>query len=94
MVLISSIDQGSKALRFIVALILLSLSDTAMAQQQHQTFKDANGREVGRSTTDSRGNTTYYDAIGRNTGRSVTSGGTTTVYDRMGRQTGTIRGSK
>jgi len=66
----------------------------ALAQVQNRTFKDANGREVGRSVTDARGNTTFYDAIGRNTDRSVTSGNITTIYDRMGRQTGTIRGSR
>ena len=56
--------------RFIVALLALLASDPAMAQ--HQTFRDANGRTLGRSTTDARGNTTYYDSMGRNTGRSVT----------------------
>ena len=81
-------------MRFVVALILVLASTAAMAEPQRQTFRDANGREVGRSVTDTRGNTTFYDAMGRNTGRSVTNGGTTTVYDRMGRQTGTIRGSK
>ena len=76
-------------MRFIVALLALLASDAAMAQ--HQTFRDANGRTLGRSTTDARGNTTYYDSMGRNTGRSVTRGNTTTIYDSMGRQTGTIR---
>ena len=73
-----------------IALALL-MPTVALAQQQHQTFKDASGREVGRSVTDSRGSTTFYDAMGRNTGRSVTSNGTTITYDAMGRQTGTIR---
>ena len=78
-----------------LAIVLaLLLPTAAMAQVQNRTFRDANGREVGRSVTDTRGNTTFYDAMGRNTGRSVTNGGTTTVYDRMGRQIGTIRGSK
>jgi hypothetical protein len=36
----------------------------ALAQQQ--TFRDANGREVGRSISDGR-NTVFYDAMGRNT---------------------------
>ena len=76
-----------------IALILMLANTAAMAEPQRQTFRDANGREVGRSVSDGR-NATFYDAMGRNTGRSVTSGGTTTVYDRMGRQTGTIRGSK
>ena len=31
-----------------------------MAEPQRQTFRDANGRTHGRSTTDARGNTTYY----------------------------------
>ena len=76
-----------------IALILLLASTVAMAEPQRQTFKDANGREVGRSVGDGR-NTTFYDAMGRNTARSVTSGGTTTTYDNFGRTTGTIRGSK
>jgi hypothetical protein len=38
---------------------------------QRQTFKDANGRTVGRSTTDAHGNTTDDDSMGGNTGRSV-----------------------
>ena len=73
-----------------IALILLLASTAAMAEPQRQTFKDANGREVGRSVSDGR-NTTFYDAMGRNTGRSVTHGNVTTVYDNMGRQTGTVR---
>ena len=79
--------------RFIVALLALLASTAAMAEPQRQTFRDANGREVGRSVSNGR-NTTFYDAMGRNTGRSVTSGGTTIVYDNLGRQTGIIRGSK
>ena len=62
-----------------------------MAEPLRQTFKDANGRTLGRSTTDARGNTTFYGSMGRNTGRAVTNGSTTTTYDNMGRQTGTIR---
>ena len=79
-------------MRFVAALILVLASTAAMAEPL-QTFKDANGREIGRSVSDGR-NTVFYDAMGRNTGRSVTSGNTTTVYDQMGRQTGTIRGSR
>jgi hypothetical protein len=81
---------GQGAMRFVVALLLMS--GTAMAQVQNKTYQDSMGRNTGRSVTDSRGNATFYDAMGRNTGRSVTSGNTTTVYDQMGRQTGTIRG--
>ncbi len=78
-------------MRFVVAgLILVLASTVAIAEPQRQTFRDANGREVGRSVSDGR-NTVFYDAMGRNTGRATTSNGTTTVYDQMGRQTGTIR---
>jgi len=74
--------------RFIVALLALLASTAAMAEPQRQTFKDANGRTLGRSSTDARGNTTYY-SMGRNTGRSVTdTNGNTTFYDEMGRNTG------
>ena len=81
-----------------------------MAEPQRQTFKDGNGRTLGRSVTDTRpspppppppppppqplGNTTYYNSMGRNTGRSVTNGNTTTVYDNFGRRTGSIQGSR
>lgn len=68
--------------RFIVALLALLASTAAMAEPQRQTFKDANGRTLGRSSTDARGNTTYY-SMGRNTGRSVTdSNGNTILYDK------------
>jgi hypothetical protein len=76
----------------IITLTLAMLIPTvALAEQRQTTFRDASGREVGRSTTDARGNTTYRDAMGREVSRSVTSGGTTTTYDRMGRQVGTSR---
>ena len=76
-------------MRGIVALILLLASTAAMAEPQRQTFKDANGRTLGRSVTDSRGNTTYYDSMGRTTGRSVTdTRGNMTFYDSFGRNTG------
>ena len=69
-------------MRFIVALLALLACDAVMAQ--HQTFRDANGRTLGRSTTDARGNTAYYNSMGRNTGRAVTdSNGNTTFYDEM-----------
>ena len=77
-------------MKIITLTLALLVPTAALAKPQRQIFKDANGREVGRSVSDGR-NTTFYDAMGRNTGRSVTSGGTTTVYDQMGRQTGTIR---
>ena len=48
------------------------------------------GREVGRSVTGSRGNTTFYDTMGRNTGRSVSNGNTTITHDQMDLQTVTI----
>ena len=83
------IDQVSLAI-----VLALLLPTAALAEPQRQTYRDASGRELGRSVTDVKGNTTFYDAIGRNTDRSVTSGNITTIYDRMGRQTGTIRGSR
>ena len=52
-----------------LAIVLASLMPTAaMAEPQRQTFRDANGREVGRSVSDGR-NTMFHDATGRNTGR-------------------------
>ena len=42
-------------MKFIVALVLLLASGAAMAEAQRQTFKDANGRTLGRSVTDTKG---------------------------------------
>ena len=68
--------------RIIVAILLaLLLPTAARAQQPRETFKAANGRTLGWSTSNGSGVTTYYDAAGRNTGRSSTSGNTTTIYD-------------
>jgi hypothetical protein len=77
-------------MRLIVALIALLAGSAAMAEQR-ETFKDANGRTLGRSVTDRHGNTTFYDALGRNTGRSTTNNSGTTFYDSMGRRTGSVR---
>ena len=82
--------QGSGIMKIITLTLALLMPTVALAEQR-QTFKDANGREVGRSISDGR-NTVFRDAMGRTTGRSVISGGTTTVYDASGRQVGTIRG--
>jgi hypothetical protein len=76
-------------MKIITLTLALLVPTAALAEPQRQTFKDANGREVGRSVSDGR-NTVFRDAMGRTTGRSVTSGGTTTVYDNMGRQVGNI----
>jgi hypothetical protein len=84
-----SMTMTTKAIASL-AIVLASLPTAALAQQQHQTFRDANGRTLGRSSSDPKGNTIYYDNMGRNTGRSVTHGNRTTVYDQMGRQTGNI----
>ena len=74
-----------------IAIVLVGLAPTGtLAQVQNRTYRDAMGREVGRSVTDTKGHTTFYDNLGRNTGRATTRNGTTTTYDRMGRQTGTI----
>ena len=51
----ASPQQGEGVMRFIVALLALLVSDAAMAEPQRQTFKDANGRTLGRSVTDTRG---------------------------------------
>ena len=37
----------------------------ALAQQQQQTFREANGRNTERAVTDSRGNITFHDLFGR-----------------------------
>ena len=69
-------EEGQGAMKFIVALLALLVSDAALAQVQNRTYQDSMGRNTGRSVTDSRGNTTFYDSMGRNTGRSVTNGNT------------------
>ena len=83
--------DGAKLMAGLAIVLASLMPSAAMAEPLRQTFKDANGREVGRSVSDGR-NTVFRDAMGRTTGRSVTSGGTTTVYDASGRQVGTIRG--
>jgi YD repeat-containing protein len=53
------------------------------------TMYDGQGRNVGRSYTDSQGSTTIYGNDGRVMGRTATdSQGTTTFYDAGGRVTG------
>ena len=79
---------GRAVMRFIAAPILVLASTAAMAEPLRKTFKDANGREVGRSVSDGR-NTVFYDAAGRTTGRSVTdSRGNATFHGATGRNTG------
>lgn len=76
----------------ITATILILATSHALGQTTQRTFQDSMGRNVGRSSTDTHGNTTFYDAMGRNQGRAATdSNGTTRTYDNMGRSTGTIR---
>jgi hypothetical protein len=69
----------------IITLTLALLMPTAALAEQRQTFKDANGRDVGRSVSDGR-NTTFYDAAGRNTGRSVTHGNNIITHGSAGGQ--------
>ena len=79
-------------MKWILIIAMVLSSADVLAQTTQQTFEDANGRNVGRATTNSRGNTTFYDERGRNTGRSTTdSQGNTTLYDNMGRRSGSIR---
>jgi len=65
----------------------------ACAPARAETFKDANGRVIGRSTTNNAG-TTFYDSMGRQTGRSTTNNAGTTFYDSSGRQTGRSTGRR
>ena len=77
---------GAKA---IAGIMLLGLMSDAAAQVRQETFRDSMGRTVGRSVTDTHGNTTFFDASGRVTGRSTTSGKQTTIYGGDGRRVGT-----
>ena len=83
--------DGAKLMAGLAIVLASLMPSAAMAEPLRQTFKDANGREVGRSVSDGR-NTVFRDAMGGNTGRSVTHGNTTTTYDNMGRQTGITKG--
>jgi hypothetical protein len=78
----------------IIAIVFACVSNIVLAQVINRTYQDSMGREVGRSATDARGNTTTYDAMGRETSRATTSNGTTTITDPMGRQVGTIRSNR
>ena len=76
-------------MKIIIVVALVLIPTIALAEPVRQTYRDANGRELGRSTTDARGNTVYPRRDGpQHRARSVTSGGTTTIYDQMGRQVG------
>jgi hypothetical protein len=76
-------------LLFILILGLMQgLIQGAFAQTINRTYQNPMGQNIGRSTTDPQGRTTFYDNMGKNTGRSVTNGNTTTFYDNMGRETG------
>ena len=75
-------------------LILMLIGSVVHAQTTQRTYQDQMGRNVGRSSTDTRGNTTFYDNMGRETSRSTTNNGTTTITDPMGRQVGTIRSNR
>ena len=73
----------------LTGLVLALLVPTVALAEQRQTFRDANGREVGRAVSDGR-NTVFRDTMGREVGRSVTNGNRVITYDAMGRQTGNI----
>jgi hypothetical protein len=68
--------------------LFISMIGGAFAQTVNRTYQNPMGQNIGRSTTDPRGRSTFYDSMGKNTGRSVTNGNTTTFYDNMGRETG------
>ena len=73
---------GRTMIRIATAIALVLLPSAALAQQQRETFKDANGRTLGWATSNGSGGTSYYNSSGRNTGRAVTgSNGSTTIYD-------------
>jgi hypothetical protein len=77
------------------AIALVLLPNAALAQQQRETFKDANGRTLGWSTSNGNGGTSYYDSSARNTGRSITgSNGTTTFYNSSGHSVGSVTTTK
>jgi hypothetical protein len=82
------------AVVFLIYFAILFIGVNLAGAQSRQTYRDNMGREVGRSTTDARGNTTFYNPLGQQTGRAVTNGNSTTYRDNMGRQTGTTQRSK
>jgi hypothetical protein len=76
-------------MRMLTALMIV----LACAPARAETFKNANGQIVGRSTTNNAG-TTFYDSMGRQTGRSTTNNAGTTFYDSSGRMTGRSTGRR
>jgi hypothetical protein len=76
-----------------VVMMILILASISGAQT-NSTIRDTSGRTIGRTVTDSKGNTTFYNSLGQNTGRSSTQHGITTIYNERGQQTGTIRSNK
>ena len=58
-------------LKMLVVAGLLCANVSAFAQAR-QTYRDAQGRNVGSVSTDRYGKTTYRDSMGRNMGTSST----------------------
>jgi hypothetical protein len=72
----------------VLIFLLIGMIQGAFAQTVNRTYQNPMGQNIGRSTTDPQGRSTFYDNMGKTTGRSVTNGNTTTFYDNMGRETG------
>jgi len=79
---------------WVVYMVLLVLYIAVAEAAELRTYKNANGQTIGRSSTDARGNTTFYNPLGQQTGRAVTNGNTTTTYNPLGQRTGTIRNER
>jgi hypothetical protein len=80
-------DEGKDSIMKITLTLALLIPTLALAQQRQTTFRDASGREIGRSVSDGR-TTTFRDTMGREVARSVTNGNRVITFDAMSRQTG------
>lgn len=75
--------------------IAVAMANASHAQTQQRVLRDAGGRTIGTSSTDSVGNTVVRDAGGRTIGtESTDSRGNTTLRDAGGRTLGTISGGR
>lgn len=77
-------------MRTILILVALLLPSLALAQASSRTVYDAQGREVGTTTT-SHGVTTLRDRMGRETGTAERQpDGRIQLRDAMGREAGSV----
>lgn len=75
----------------ILAVVAITCLAVVSFAAQSKTYRDGQGRLVGRSRTDSSGRVTFRDSMGASRGSASTHGNHTTYRDSMGRIEATSR---